>query len=131
MTDVYTPALLPTKPSSDDDCGFMHGFGAEASLPLTRDDPAVSHDTTRLCWIDVTLGDFHIHTGAVRALSWIVFMYFFLSDGENLILVKNTDADLVMKTRRPTSKRNTLVIQPVLTHCPRSSSYFSNLHWST
>ena len=34
MTDVYTVALLPTKPSSDDDSGFSDGFGTEASLPL-------------------------------------------------------------------------------------------------
>ena len=34
MTDVYTAAFLPTKPSSDDDSGFRHGFGVEASLPL-------------------------------------------------------------------------------------------------
>ena len=47
MTDAYTAALLPTKPSSDDDCGFRHGFGAEASLPLTLSAPAVTHDTTR------------------------------------------------------------------------------------
>ena len=30
MTDVYTAALLPKKPSSDDDSGFRHGFGAKA-----------------------------------------------------------------------------------------------------
>ena len=34
ITDVCTTALLPTKPSSGDDSGFRHGFGAEASLPL-------------------------------------------------------------------------------------------------
>ncbi len=34
LTDVYTTALLPTKPSSDDDSGFGLGFGAEASLTL-------------------------------------------------------------------------------------------------
>ena len=28
--------LLPVKSSSDDDPGFRHGFGAEASLPLTQ-----------------------------------------------------------------------------------------------
>ena len=49
ITDVYTTALLLTKPSSDDDSEFRHGFGAEASLPLTQNAPAVSHDTTRLC----------------------------------------------------------------------------------
>ena len=49
MIDVYTAALLPTMPSSDDDSGFRHGFGAEASLPLTQSAPAVIHDTSRLC----------------------------------------------------------------------------------
>ena len=34
ITDVCTTGLLPTKPSSDDDSGFRHGFGAEASLPI-------------------------------------------------------------------------------------------------
>ena len=55
MNDVCTAALLPTKPSSDDDSGFRHGFGAEASLPLAQSAPAVTHDTTRFCWIVVTL----------------------------------------------------------------------------
>ena len=41
MTDVYTAALLLTKPSSDDDPGFRHGFGAEPSLPLTQSARAV------------------------------------------------------------------------------------------
>ena len=54
ITDVYTTALLLTKPSSDDS-GFRHGFGAEASLPLTQSAPAVPHDTTRLCQIVVAL----------------------------------------------------------------------------
>ena len=34
MTNVYTAALLPTKPSPDDDSGFMHGF--EASIITTN-----------------------------------------------------------------------------------------------
>ena len=55
ITDVYTTALLLTKPSSDDDSGFRHGFGAEASLPLAQSAPAVSHDTIRLCQIVVAL----------------------------------------------------------------------------
>ena len=55
MTDVYTEAVLPTKPSSDDDTRFRRSFGAEASLPLTQNTPAVTFDTTRLCWIDVPL----------------------------------------------------------------------------
>ena len=76
MTDVHTAALHPTKPSADDDSGFKYGFGAEASLPLTQSAPTITHDTTRLCWIDVTLWDCHIHADAVRALSWIFFYVF-------------------------------------------------------
>ena len=87
-TDVYTTALLLTKPSSDDDSGFRHGFGAEASLPLTHSAPAVSHDTTILCQIVVALWDCQIHADAVRALSWIFSMYFLLSDGGSPRLVK-------------------------------------------
>ena len=71
ITDVYTTALLSKKPSSDDDSGFRHVFGAEASSPLTQSAPTVSHDTTRLCQIVVTLWDCHIHANVVRALSWI------------------------------------------------------------
>ena len=55
IIDVYTTALLLTKPSSDNDTGFGHGVGAEASLPLAQSAPAVSHNTTRLCQIVVTL----------------------------------------------------------------------------
>ena len=33
MTDIYTAALLPTKPSSDDDFRFKHGVRTGASLP--------------------------------------------------------------------------------------------------
>ena len=36
MTDVCTAALLSTKPSSDDDSGFRHGFVAKASLLLAQ-----------------------------------------------------------------------------------------------
>ena len=68
MTVIYTATLLPTKPSSDDDSGFKHGFGAEASLQLTRSAPSVTYDTTRLCWIDITLWDYHI--------PWIFFYVF-------------------------------------------------------
>ena len=48
LTDVYTTALLLTKPSSDDDSGFGHGFGAEASLPLVQSAPATPPDFVRL-----------------------------------------------------------------------------------
>ena len=34
---------------------------------------------------------------AVKALSWIFFMYFLLSEGERTILVKNVEVELVMK----------------------------------
>ena len=78
MTDIYTAALLPTKPSSDDFSGFRHGFGAKASLPLTQSAITVTPYTTRLCWNDVTLWDCHIHADAVRALSRI-FLYLFPS----------------------------------------------------
>ena len=61
---------------------LRHGFGAKASWPLTQSAPAVTHNTTRLCWIDVTLWECHIHADAVRALSLIFVIYFLLSDGE-------------------------------------------------
>ena len=125
MTDVYTAALLPTKLSSDDDSEFRHGFGAEVSLPLTQSSPPVTHDTTRLCWIDVTLWECHIQADVLTALSWIFFTYFLLSDGESPRSVKkNSEVELVM-----TSIGNTLVIQPFLTHCSHRSSYFSNFCW--
>ena len=53
MIDFCTIELLLIKPSSDDESGFKHSFGAELSLPLTQSAPAVSHDTTRLCQIIV------------------------------------------------------------------------------
>ena len=81
ITDVYTKALILTKPSSDDDSGFRPGFGAEASLPLAQFAPAVSHDTIRLCQIVVAQWDCQIPADAVKALSWIFSMYFLLSDG--------------------------------------------------
>ena len=84
ITDVCTTALLLTKPSSDDDSGFRHGFGAKALLPLAQSAPAVTHDTTRLCWIVITLWDCYIHADAVRALSWI-FLYFLMSDRKSQI----------------------------------------------
>ena len=128
ITDVYTTALLLTKPSSDDS-GFGYGFGAEASLPLTQSAPTVSHDTTRLCQIVVAQWDCQIHADAVRAYSWIFSMYFLLSDGGSPRLVKKTEVELAIKPLHPTSIENTFVIQPFLTHCSRWSSYFSNLRW--
>ena len=127
ISDVYTTALLQTKPSSDDDLVFRHGFGAETSLSLAQSAPVVSHDTTRLCQIVVTLWDCHIHVHVVRALSWIFSMYLLLSDGGSPRLVKKTEAELAIKPLHPTSIGNTFVIQSFLTHCSRRSSYFSNL----
>ena len=129
ITDACTTAWIPTKPSSNDDSGFRHGFGAEASLPLAQSAPAVSHDTTRLCQIVVTLWDCHIHADAVRALSWIFSMYYLLSDGGSRRLVKKTEGELAIKSLHPTSIGNTFVIQPFLTHCSHRSSYFSDVRW--
>ena len=114
ITDVYTIALLLTKPSSDDDSGFRYGFGAEASLPLTQSSPAVSHDNTRLCQIVVTRWDCQIHADAVRALSWIFSMYFLLYDGGSPRLAKKTEIELAIKPLHLTSIGNTFVIQPFL-----------------
>ena len=131
ITDVCTTALLPTKPSSDDDSGFGHGFGAKAWLQLAQSATAVSHDTTRLCQIVIALWDCHIHTDAVRALSWIFSMYFLLSDGGSPRLVKKTEVESAMKPLHPTLIGNTFVIEPFLTHYSCRSSYFSNLRWCT
>ena len=103
ITDVWITSLLPTKSSSDDDSGFRHSFGTEASLPLAQSTPAVYDDTTKLRLIVVTLWDCHIHTDAVKTLSWIFFMYFLLADGGSPRLVKNAKVDLAMKPLHPTS----------------------------
>ena len=50
-TAAKEAVLLLVKSSSDDDPGFRHGFGAEASLPLTQGTPAVFHNATRLYWM--------------------------------------------------------------------------------
>ena len=105
----------------------MTTFQAEAPLPLIQNAPAVTHDTIRLCKIDVTLWNCYIHADAVRALSWILLMHFLLSDGESPRLVKNAEVELVMKPRHPTSIGNTLVIQPFLIHYSSRSSYFFQL----
>ena len=127
ITDVYTTALLLTKPSADDDSEFRHGFGAKASLPLTQSAPAVSHDIIRLCQIAVSLWDCQIHADAVRALYWILSMYFLLSDGGSPRLVKKMEVELAIKPLHLTVIGNAFVIQPFLTYCSRRSSYFSNL----
>ena len=125
ITDVYTIALILTKPSSDDDSGFRHGFGAEASLPVAHSTPAVSDDTTRLCQIIVAQWDCQINAVADRALSWTFSMHSLLSDGESPRLVKKTEVESAIKPLHPTSIGNTFVIQAFLTHCSRRSSYFS------
>ena len=48
MTAGQTAVFLPRKPSSADDSGFKHCFGAEASLPIIQSIPELLHDTTRL-----------------------------------------------------------------------------------
>ena len=40
MTDVYTVALLPTKPSSDDDSGFRHVFGGRSIITTDPERPS-------------------------------------------------------------------------------------------
>ena len=110
ITDVYTTTLLLTTPSSDDDSGFRHCFGAEASLPLTQSAPAVSHDTTRLCQIVVALWNCQIHTDAIRALSWIFSIYFLLSGGGIPRLGKKTEVELAIKPLYLTLIGNTFVI---------------------
>ena len=107
--------------------GFTYVFRPEASLQLTQSAPAVNHDTTKLCWVDANLWDCYIHADVVIALSWIFFIYFFLSDRESPRLVKNMEVELVIKPRHLTSIGNTLVIQPFLTYYSHRSSYFSNL----
>ena len=69
MTDVYT-----AKPSSDDS-GFRHCFEAEALLPLIQSALAVINDITRLCWIDVTLWDCHIHANAVSLILDLFYVF--------------------------------------------------------
>ena len=120
MTDVYTPALFPTKPSSDDDSGFRHGFGTEASLPLTLCTSVVTHNTTRPYWIGVTQWDCHIHTDAVRALSWIFFYIFPLVWWWKSKISQEYGGGVGNETLAG----NTLVIQPFLTLCSCRSSIF-------
>ena len=126
ITDVYTIALLLTKPSSDDDSVFSHSLGAEASLSITQSAQEVSHDTSSLCQIVVALWDCQIHVDAVTALSWIFSMYFILSVGGSPRLFKKTEFELAINPCiRP--RGNTLVIKPHMTQCSRRSSYFFQL----
>ena len=128
ITDIYTTALLLTKPSSDDDSVFRHSLRGEASLSITQSAQEVSHDTSSLCQIVVALWDCQIHVDAVTALSWIFSMYFILSVGGSLRLFKKTEVELAINPCiRP--RGNTLVIKPHMTQCSRRSSYFSNFRW--
>ena len=87
-TAAYIAVLLPIKSSSNNDPGFRHGFGAEASLPLTQGAPAVSHNTTRLYWMAFVLYKCLIRSDAVIVWFWIFFIYSLFSAGESLCLVK-------------------------------------------
>ena len=69
----------------------QHCFQQSLHQMMTRGSGSVSHDSTRLCQIVVTLWDFYIHADAVRALSWVFSMHFFLSDGGSPRLVKNAE----------------------------------------
>ena len=113
-TAAKEAVLLPVESSSDDDPGFRHGFGAEASLPLIQGAPAVSHNTTRLYLMVFNLYECHIHSDAVRALFWIIFIYslFFVSP----ILVKNVEVAFKIKPRHPISRGNMFVDQSFLVH---------------
>ena len=114
MSDVCTEGLLPMKSSSDNDSGFWHVFVAELSSPLIQCALAVTHNTTRVCWIIITLLEYHIHVDSLRALSFIFITYFLLSDGESPRLVKNAKVELVMEPRHPTSVGNATVISDTL-----------------
>ena len=89
--------LLPVKSSSDDEPEFSHGFGAEASLPLTQGTSAVSHNTTRLYWMVFDLYKCHIRTDAVTVLFWIFFINSLFSVSENPSLVKNVEVEFKIK----------------------------------
>ena len=120
--------MLPIKFSSDDP-GFRHGFGPEASLPLTQGAPAVSYNTTRLYWMVFDLYECHICSDAVTVLFWIFFIYSLFSAGKSPSLVKNVEVAFEIKPRHPISREIMSVDQPFLTHCSRRSLYFSNLRW--
>ena len=121
--------MLPVKSSSDDNPGFRHGFGAEASLPLTQGTPAVSHNTTRLYWMMFDLYECHIRSDAITVLFWIFFIFSLFFAGKSPILVKNVAVAFEIKPWHPISRGNMSVDQPFLIHCSRNSSYFSKFCW--
>ena len=125
-TAAKEAVLLPVKSSSDDDPGFRHGFGAEASLPLTQGVPAVSHNTTRLYWMVFYLYECLISSDAVIVLFLIFFIYSLFFAGVSPILLKNVEVAFEIKPRHPISRGNISVDQSFLLHCSRRSSNFSN-----
>ena len=118
ISDVYTAALLPTKPSSDDDFRFRHGFGVKASLPLTQRAPAVTHNTTRRhCGIAIsTLMQLEPYVGFFYVLPLVWWRKSKISQEYRV--------ELVMKPWHLTSIWNMLVIQPFLTLFPQILIFF-------
>ena len=96
LTDIYTAALLPKKPSSGDDSGFRHGFGAEALLLLNPSAPAVTHDTIRL-WL---------FKSVIFLFAYKRYMHIqeFLLENEAHVIFFNleTETDHLVLARRPT-----------------------------
>ena len=103
MTDVCTVALLPTKPSSDDDSGLRHSFGVKASLPLAWSDPAVTIPPdfvgfSSLYGIAIsTLMQLEPYLGSFLCISSCL---------TEKVLVKNMEVELVMKPQHPTTIGN-------------------------
>ena len=101
MTDVCRAVLLPTKPLSDDDFGFRHGFGAVVSLLLTQGaqqylliQPGfVWHHSLEIsylcCCSQSLIWELYIYI--------YIYIYILLSDRESPSLVKNVEVGLVMK----------------------------------
>ena len=108
--------LFPIKFSSDDDPGFRHGFGAEASLPLTQGITLISHNTTRLYWMGFDLYECHIHSYAVPVFFWVFFIYSLFFAGESPSSDKNVEVEFEIKPRYQISRGNTSVDQPFLIH---------------
>ena len=106
-TAAKEAVLLPVKSSSDDDPGFRHGFGAEASLPLTQGAPAVSHNTTRLYWMVFNLYESHIRFRCSYSLVLnLFFIYSLFFAGVSPILVKNVEVAFEIKSRHLISRGN-------------------------
>ena len=108
--------MIPIKSSSDDNPELRHGFGAEASLPLTQGAPAVSQNTARLYWIVFDPYECHIRSDAVTVLFWVFFIYSLFSAGESPSLVKNVEVEFEIKPRHPISRGNMSVDQPFSIH---------------